>query len=118
MALDILSNDGEMVISAFNGRIAKFFKASNQVLLTYNHRKQSDSDIEKLEALLSGEQEFDLNNQSITLSCGWAADESGGGVLYTVNACESLTELDCYGTPLSDERILLFNVEAIKSWTV
>ena len=114
--MDILSNDGEVVISAFNGRIAKFFEASNQVLLTYNRRKQTDSDLEKLEALLSGEQEFDLNNQSITLSMGDANYESGGGVLYTVNAVESLTELDCNGSPLCDVRILLFDVVSIENW--
>jgi uncharacterized radical SAM superfamily protein len=115
--MDIENKNGEIIISSFNGRVAKHFKETNQLLITFNRKKQTDSDIEKLNNILSDEVEFDMNNGEFVISDSYADHESGGGVLYTVNAVESLSERDINGGFMSDTEILLFNVTNVEKWS-
>lgn len=100
--MDIEDKDGNAIIRSFGGRVAKYFDDTKQVLVTYCRSKQTDSDLEKLDSLLSGEQEYDMNHSEFVISVGSAGYESGGGVLYTVNAVESLSEKDVNGSMMSD----------------
>lgn len=114
--MDIEDKNGNAIIRSFGGRVAKCFDDTKQVLVTYCRSKQTDSDLEKLDSLLSGEQEYDMNHSEFVISVGSAGYESGGGVLYTVNAVESLSETDVNGSMMSDQEILLFDVTKKESW--
>jgi hypothetical protein len=115
--MDIESKNGETIIGSFNARVAKYFKETNQLLITFNRKKQSNSDMEKLNNILSDEVEFDMKNGEFVISDGYADHESGGGVLYTVNAVESLSERDINGGFILDTEILLFNVTNVEKWS-
>jgi hypothetical protein len=115
--MDIEDKDGNAIIRSFGGRVAKYFDDTKQVLVTYCRSKQTDSDLENLDSLLSGEQEYDMNHSEFVISVGCAGYESGGGVLYTVSDVESLSEKDANGGMISDQEILLFSVTKTESWT-
>lgn len=115
--MDIEDKDGNAIIRSFGGRVAKYFKESKQILVTYCRSKQTDADLDKFNNLLSGQHENDMNGTEFVISVGSAGYESGGGILYTVNAVESLSEKDVNGSIMSDQEILLFDVTQKESWT-
>jgi len=115
MSISVTAIDGTPLISFF-GRVAHYFKESNQILVTYDRKLQSERDLEKLSTLLHGECEFDMNEKEFVIDSGWADEDTCGGTSYQVNAVKCLTDRNIYGQSISNIEILLFDVSSVKEW--
>ncbi|EGR0997155.1 hypothetical protein EHJ37_19720 [Vibrio parahaemolyticus] len=108
--LTIKDKNGNELIDNLNVNI-QFLEDSKQLFVIYDPRKVDNEDLEKFEALLSKEQEFDMGNGQFIFE-DWI-DHSAA---YTVDSVIDLTPRNSYHSKISTDTILVFSVSEFKEF--